>query len=211
MKEYFKNIIKGVKITDDIEKSSQELLLYHDLEEVAVHSLKVANEAKRIAKLFGLDVEASYIAGCLHDISKVIPNEKRVQVCKDLGIEVFEEEKICPSLLHQRLSMVISREVFGVADTRILSAIECHSTLRKGAKDIDLLLLVADKLQWDSEDNKVFRDKVISMLDLSLEKAAYEYLKHMLDNKENMEVVHPWIMEGYSYLGGVIETDKTNG
>jgi len=67
---------------------------------------------------------------------------------------------------------------------------------------MDMVLFVADKLSWDINHNRDFRENVIKGLDISLEKAAFGYVNYMFNNKDDMKVVHPWILEGYKYLKG---------
>ena len=52
-------------------------------------------------------------------------------------------------IIHQKLSKVIAKEIFKVDDEEILNAICCHTTLRKHATKMDLVLFVADKIEWD--------------------------------------------------------------
>lgn len=67
----------------------------------------------------------------MHDISGVIPNEKRIAAAEALGIDILPEERIFPMIIHQKLSKVMARDLFQVADQDILNAIECHTTLKK--------------------------------------------------------------------------------
>ncbi len=52
-------------------------------------------------------------------------------------------------IIHQKLSRVIAKEIFKVENEEILNAICCHTTLRKHATKMDLVLFVADKIEWD--------------------------------------------------------------
>ena len=45
---------------------------------------------------------------------------------------------------------------FGIEDNEILSAIECHTTLKKNYSDIDLVLFVADKIKWDQGSHHTY-------------------------------------------------------
>ena len=49
-------------------------------------------------------------------------------------------------LLHQRISTIIANEKFDIKDQDILSAIECHTTLKKDANDYDKAVFLADKI-----------------------------------------------------------------
>lgn len=68
------------------------------------HTLEVANEAIRIAKLFGLDPQKVECAALLHDISNVVPISRMLEVAEQLSIEVLEEEYKYDRSVHQKLS-----------------------------------------------------------------------------------------------------------
>ena len=68
----------------------------------------------------------------------------------------MEAERKFPMIIHQKLSRVIAKEIFKVEDEEILNAICCHTTLRKHATKMDLVLFVADKIEWDQKDTTIF-------------------------------------------------------
>lgn len=190
-------LISGIEVTGDIQKDALNLFHVNGLDEVAEHSLKVANEAKRISRCFGVSEEKAFIAGILHDIGNVIPLNKRVNFCNDLGIEMFEEEKLAPSMLHSKLSRIIASEVFQV-DTDICNAIECHSTLKAYAGKLDLVLFVADKTSWPRAYNEGFIEEMQEGLNVSLECSAIKFLEYILNG--HAEVIHPRAIKSYNYL-----------
>ena len=122
----------------------------------------------KLQKCFMKMKKKAAIAGYLHDISAIFPNEVRIVVAEEFGIEILEEERKFPMIIHQKLSRVIAKEIFKVHDEETLNAICCHTTLRKHATKMDLVLFVADKIEWDQNgtppylvevkrDRKIFR------------------------------------------------------
>jgi HD superfamily phosphohydrolase YqeK len=103
-------------------------------------------------------------------------------------------------LLHQKISKVIAEELFGVIDRYILNAIECHTTLRVNANEIDLVLFIADKLSWDSADSEPILDGIYRGLEISLKHGAFSYLGYLWDNRSNIKVMHPWTVQAYNDL-----------
>lgn len=186
----------------EIENDVQSILLNNNCEEVAQHTQQVADKARQLASKFGLNEEAAYIAGLLHDIGNIVPIEERVDFCHALSIDVLEAEKIAPSLLHSKISKMIARGVFGVEE-EICNAIECHSTLKANAGKLDLVLFVADKLSWDSKHNKEFIEEMTEGLAISLECAAFAYVKYL--HKSQVKVMHPMTIEAFNYLEGIFE------
>jgi predicted HD superfamily hydrolase involved in NAD metabolism len=200
MHRLLSTLIEGVDITGEIEKDVCSLLRKKGYEEIADHTLKVANRAREIAANYGVSVESAYAAGVLHDIGNLVPIDKRVYFCNELGIKVIEVEKVNPALLHSKISKIIAQDIFMVEED-ICDAIECHSTLKANAGKLDLVLFVADKLSWDSIHNKDFIHEMMKALDVSLEYAAYTFTKHLYSRKDI--VLHPRTIEAYSYLEGI--------
>jgi len=194
------NLIDGFKITGEIEKDVCSLLRERECNEIADHTIKVASGASKIALDYGVNAESAYIAGMLHDIGNIVPYDKRVHFCNELGIEIIEEEKLNPALLHPKISSSIARGIFSIEED-ICNAIEYHSTLKANAGKLDLVLFVADKLSWDSIHYKDFIDEMMEGLDVSLECAAFIYLRHMCSHKDIL--LHPRTIEAYSYLEGI--------
>ncbi len=145
------NDIYSFTPTGKIDNDIKAFLLKYNKEFTYKHSIRVANEAKKIAEKFHVDKEKAAIAGYLHDISGIFPNEERIAVAEEFGVEIVEAERKFPMIIHQKLSRVIAKEIFKVEDEEILNAICCHTTLRKHATKMDLVLFVADKIEWDQK------------------------------------------------------------
>ena len=197
MHNQLSNLISGIEVTGDIKRDVLRLLSTNGNEELAKHSVKVANEAKRIARRYGVSEEKAYIAGLLHDVGRIVPLHTSIDTCNDFGIQVFEEEKLVPSLLHPKLSRIIASNVFQV-DTDICNAIECHSTLKAYASKLDMVLFIADKVSWDRIYNEGFIKEMLEGLDVSLECSAIKFLEYLFSG--HAEVLHPWAIESYGYL-----------
>lgn len=189
------------KIEDDI----KAFLLKYNKEFTYKHSIRVANEARKIAGIFYEDEEKAVIAGCLHDISAIFPNEERIAVAEKFGIEILQEEREFPMIIHQKLSRVIAKEIFKIEDEEVLNAICCHTTLRKHATKMDLVLFVADKLEWDQIGTPPYLINVKKALGNSLEHAAFVYISYLWERKDTLKVIHPWLVEAYWYLKEIVE------
>lgn len=63
-----------------------------------------------------MKMKKSSDCGYLHDISAIFPNEVRIVVAEEFGIEILEEERKFPMIIHQKLSRVIAKEIFKVHD-----------------------------------------------------------------------------------------------
>ncbi|MGG0256979.1 bis(5'-nucleosyl)-tetraphosphatase (symmetrical) YqeK [Bacillus toyonensis] len=191
--------------TGKIEHSIKEFLLKYDKEFTYHHSIRVANEARKIAIMFHENEEKAEIAGYLHDISAIFPNEDRIKVAEAVGIEILQEERKFPMIIHQKLSRVIAREIFKVEDEEILDAICCHTTLRKHATKMDLVLFVADKIEWDQNGTSSYLVDIKNGLEKSLEHAVFVYISYLWERKDTLKVIHPWLEEAYWYLKELVE------
>ncbi|HWQ73416.1 MAG TPA: HD domain-containing protein [Desulfitobacteriaceae bacterium] len=200
MHEVFSNLIGNIKFEGTIETDAINLLNYYGCSSISEHSVKVANEARRLANRFGANEHHASIAGYLHDISGIIPDTEKIDVCNKLGIDVLAEERIVPGLLHSKISRFMAAEIFNISELAILSAIECHSTLKPNATVVDMILFIADKLQWDSIHNACFIEDVKAGLEISLEHGAFAYLQYLYNHRQKMKVYHPWASEAYTDL-----------
>ena len=106
----------------------------------------VTKVASHFSKKYHLDIKKCVIASLLHDISAIISADKMYDqaVKNDLVLDPAEEKY--HFLLHQRISKLIAISEFKIEDEDILSAIECHTTLKKDANDYDKAVFLADKI-----------------------------------------------------------------
>jgi predicted HD superfamily hydrolase involved in NAD metabolism len=192
--------VDGITLTGDIRKDAPRFLIHHGMDHTAKHVEDVAGAARRTALQYGVDADSAETGGWLHDISTVIPNAERIAAAEALGITVLAEETKLPMILHQKLSVAFAREIFGVTDAAILSAIGCHTTLKQGASPLDKVVFVADKVAWDQPGSAPFHPALDAALKVSLDKAALVYLCWLWEQRESLRCVHPWFVEAYEEL-----------
>ncbi|EGO8412034.1 HD domain-containing protein [Enterococcus faecalis] len=176
----------------------KQYLVSKNCEKTYYHCMEVGEYAYQLGEKYLTSPEKVSIAGYLHDISAVYPNNQRISVAQKYGIELNETEMAFPMIIHQKISKSIAKMDFGIEDNEILSAIECHTTLKKNYSDIDLVLFVADKIKWDQEGKPPYLDGLLQALNCSLENAAYFYIDYIL--KHDIKVVHPWLWDAYNQL-----------
>ena len=203
--EILRELSKSVEITGMRPRDVVNFLNLHGHQKTARHSGRVALEAKKIALRFDENQEAAFEAGWLHDISAIVPNEQRITVAKALGINPLHEEEVFPLIIHQRISQVMAQEIFGVTDQVVLSAIGCHTTLKKDASRLDKVVFVADKIRWDQDGDPPYLQELILALDVSLDDAAFCYLNFLWNRRGQLKIIHPWFSEAYQQL---LQRDK---
>ncbi len=118
-----------------IDEPVSEELIKADLrerltEEKYIHSLGVADEARRLAELYGADAEKCYMAGLLHDCAKGLT---KLQLdWMNVKLEDFSGGNaycgINDRVLHGFTGEILAKERYGVQDPEILAAIRSHVT-----------------------------------------------------------------------------------
>ncbi|MBE6938432.1 MAG: HD domain-containing protein [Ruminococcaceae bacterium] len=114
----------------DLEDIIKCAYLASGLGDVWDHVEEVAEISRDIALRFGLDPVGLRTSALLHDISAVMSDDEMYELAKSQGLDLDPSEERYHFLLHQRISAIIARERYGVSDGDILSAIECHTTLK---------------------------------------------------------------------------------
>ena len=182
-----------------LEERITETYLLNGRPKTLKHVREVADTCVRIAEQYGLDREKCRIAGLLHDIGAVMKPEDMVGYTLSHSIQLDEAEKMYPFLLHQRVSRMFAEDVLGIKDEDILSAVECHTTLKSCLGEYDMALFIADKLSWDREGVPPYFNEVERGLQLSLESASLAYITYSMDNGM---ILHPhrWLLEAKEYL-----------
>lgn len=191
--------VKNAALCGDIQTDVKNILLINGKPNTYIHVSNVAERNALIAKTYGLDQDKCVIAGLLHDISAIIKPKDMLKYAYENCFDLCEAERKYPFLLHQRLAKICAAEYFNVSDEDILSAIECHTTLKKCPSKYDMSLFIADKLAWDGEGTPPFYEDVNAALNISLEAACYKYMEYMVDNDMILCPHDNWI-EAYEQL-----------
>ena len=90
-----------------------------------------------------------------------------------------------------------------MGDAAILSAIGCHTTLRKDATLLDKVVFVADKIAWDQPGTPPYLDAIQAALNDSIDRAAFVYLDYLWQMRDTLRVIHPWLREAYEQLSAL--------
>ena len=139
---------------DDIQRDLRDFLKKDRYE----HSIRVMEEAVRIAKIVGADEAKCRTAGLVHDCGKNLCAEQ----LKWLGFtgEPTEEELndgYNRRLLHARTGVIIAKERYGIEDPEILGAIRHHITGSPGMDIVSCVIFLADYTEKGREGEKFDR------------------------------------------------------
>lgn len=111
------------------------------------HSLSVRDEAVRLAKIFGADIEKARIAGLLHDITKEEDAEGQLRLLEKFGITLEEDEKQIPKIWHSITGAAFLEKELGIHDEEILNAVRYHTTGRAGMTLLEKIIYLADCIE----------------------------------------------------------------
>ncbi len=109
----------------------------------AAHSISVARVCRDLAKANGVDELLAWRTGMLHDITKRMNDDEGRKI-----LAVYEPDKLTQNvkIWHSYTAVYWLKKEMGLYDSRILSAIHCH-TVGHGRTRLDWILYVADKCE----------------------------------------------------------------
>lgn len=164
------------------------------------HTLAVADTARRLALLHGLDAIKAEIAGLLHDCAKCLPLEEMQRIARENHLT--EDAAILESgaLLHSVVGAHLARTRYGCEDAEIIAAILSHTTGTAGMSRLDMAVWLADTIEPTRAPYPLL-DKTRMLAGLSLEKAMITSLEGTLQHvRKKGDAVHPATMETLTWL-----------
>lgn len=163
------------------------------------HTQGVADEAVKLAGLYGVDTHSAYIAGLLHDCAKDYTSDEKLQMCEEYGIELDEILVNQVDLTHSFLGAKVAEEEFGIKDTDILNSIKYHTTGRANMSKLEKIIYLADFF----EPNRKYFDGIVEIKKLAyedLDKAMAFSLRNTIDyNEKKKRLIHPLSIEALKY------------
>lgn len=111
------------------------------------HSVEVAKEAIKLAKIYNYNEEQAFLAGILHDCAKCFTSEKKIELCKKYGIELDELFLKQIDLTHSFLGYFIARDEYGISNENILNAIKYHTTGKQNMSTLEKIIYIADYIE----------------------------------------------------------------
>lgn len=110
------------------------------------HTLRVAEEAKKLAALYDVDEDRAYEAGLLHDYAREMPIEQmRELIIQQSLMEVILDYH--PAIWHGPVGAYLIQQDLNVSDQDILAAVCYHTTARAGMSVLEMIIFVADYIE----------------------------------------------------------------
>ncbi|MBN7572944.1 phosphohydrolase [Clostridium sp. 2-1] len=130
--------------------SIEEMNLYlksNLLEKRYMHTLGVADTAKRLAKLNGVSEKKAEIAGLVHDVAKNLSIDKMREMIKENNVIISEIEEKNMNLWHSIVAPIEAKDRLGIDDDEILDAIRWHTTGKEDMSTLTKIIYIADMIE----------------------------------------------------------------
>jgi len=155
-----------------------------------LHSLSVADTAKKLALKYGADADKAYIAGLVHDCAKCFSKEELMEKIKYYGIALDEDTLKASQLLHSFVGAFEAKEVYGIDDGEIFDAIYYHTIGKENMPPLTAIIYLADAIE--PLRNYPGAEDIRREAETSLEKAIYLYTLGTIEFvKKKGEYLHP--------------------
>ena len=166
-----------------------------------IHTLGVAEEAVKLAKVYGdseLVKKAEY-AALLHDCAKDYPKDMKLRFCKEYHVPIDDIMKKQVDLTHPFLGAEVAKREYEIEDSEILEAIKWHTTGKKEMSVLEKIIFIADYI----EPNRTFfegLDKARELAYKDLDKTMAYILESTIEYvKERGRLLHPYSVEALEY------------
>ena len=164
------------------------------------HTLAVADTARRLALLHGLDPVKAEVAGLLHDCAKCLPLKEMQRIAKDNHLTDDPSILESGALLHSVVGAYLASTKYGCTDEEVIAAIRSHTTGQPGMSQLAMAVWLADTIEPTRAPYPLL-DKTRMLAGLSLEKAMITSLEGTLQHvRKKGENVHPATTETLNWL-----------
>ena len=173
-----------------------------------MHTVGVRYTAQAMAMCFDEDMEKAGYAGMLHDCAKYLSDNEMLEACRRYKISITEAEKKKPSLLHAKVGQVFAREVYGITDDSILSAIRWHTTGKPAMSTLEKIIYIADYIEPNRRPLPQM-EQIRNMAFTDLNKTMYmilaSTLSYLEELKENNDVIDKYTIDAFDFYKEYVE------
>jgi predicted HD superfamily hydrolase involved in NAD metabolism len=156
------------------------------------HIKAVAAEARRLARLHGVDEDRAMMAALTHDIVRAMQPEELLRLARELGLNPNEVEEAAPILLHGPVAARLLASRYGVEDEEVLAVARWHSTGRAGMSALEKVVFLADKVEPGKVAGRPDLEEVRRLAETDLDGAVLRYLDlQLLEAVRERWPLHP--------------------
>ena len=173
-----------------------------------MHTVGVRYTAQAMAMCFDEDMEKAGYAGMLHDCAQYLSDNEMLEACRRYKISMTEAEKKKPSLLHAKVGQVFAREVYGITDDSILSAIRWHTTGKPAMSTLEKIIYIADYIEPNRRPLPQM-EQIRNMAFTDLNKTMYmilaSTLSYLEESKENNDAIDKYTIDAFDFYKECVE------
>jgi len=133
-------------------------------------------EARRLARLHGVDEDRAMTAARTHDIARAMRPGELLRLARELGLNPNEVEQAAPILLHGPVAARLLASRYGVEDEEVLASARYHSTGRASMSALEKVLFLADKVEPGKVAARPDLEEVRRLAETDLDGAVLRYL-----------------------------------
>ena len=155
-----------------------EILKTRISEKRLYHSKCVMNSCIELARIYGEDEEKLALVGIAHDNAREMTDDELVNYCNVNNIEIDEDEKTNPVLLHAKVGANIAKVEFGFSEN-MANAIKYHTVGNVPMDRISEILFISDSISEDRKYDGV--DKLRELAKKDIDKTILEIIDYTIE------------------------------
>ena len=165
---------------EDLNSRGMEYIREHLKPSRLEHTMRVREEAVRLARRFGADPAKAETAAIFHDMAKYMPVDEMNGYIREYGLDLRYLDQ--PNLAHSKIAALLMEHEFGVSDQELLDAVSSHTTGRAGMSPLEKVVFLADAIEPGRSYPSVTEIRQLAEEDLDLAcicmlERTIEYLK----------------------------------
>ena len=179
-----------------------DIIKLHCTQKRFEHSLRVSQEAIKLANHYNLNTQLVEKAGLLHDIAKNhTPNS-----LNELGINCTEFDacwNMFPAVWHAFVGPLLIEYEFPGESKPIASIVKCHTTGNKNMSPDEKVIFVADYIEPGRNDD---RSEATELAYKNINKAVAFITKQTIKKLESKNnPIHPFTLECWQWYSQFLE------
>lgn len=157
------------KITEYIEQNLKKKRL--------IHTYSVAEEAKKLAEIYGESQQKAEVAALCHDMFRSASAETLNMYIKQFGLSQRLINNV--NLAHSKVAAEIMKREYDIKDNDLINAVSFHTTGRAGMSTLEKIIFLADAIEPNRKYPGVEETRRLAYIDL--DKACISSLKRTIE------------------------------
>ena len=159
------------------------------------HIHTVVDIALELSKIHGANTNEVYLSAKGHDICRLTPPEKLLELAYDFDLPVCDIEIEIPMLLHGPVGAKILSQHMESFNESIYEAVFWHTTGNYGLNDVGKIVFLADKLDPGKNTRYPYQRLLHDLASKNLGNAMKEFLDREIISLVNQgNLVHPQML-----------------